>query len=128
MIVVRFELWSAITGKRTELARMMIANRDVSEDGKKADYECFTYRGRSEKALHQSMTDHLARGYKSGITRKGKVLAHPRLAEHVWNLVAKALAGMGYGSKTQLGAEAEANEFFAGFTGRDFCGDAVVGD
>lgn len=117
MIVVKVELWSAITGKRTELARMMIANRDQSEDGKKADYECFVYRGRSADALQTSMTGH-AQGYKNGITRKGKVLNHPRLAEHVWNLVAKALSGMGYGSKTQIGASEEGTEFFSEFRER----------
>jgi hypothetical protein len=91
MIVVRVELWSAITGDKTELARMVIDN--VGGDQKTGDYRCRTLRGRSADALDKALRK-LARG---GAQREGMVWGHPRLREHVWNLVAKALAGMGYG-------------------------------
>lgn len=84
MIVVRVELWSAITGAKTELARMHIAN--VGGDQNLGDYLVRTLRGRSAKALDNGK-----------VQREGKVLAHPRLAQHVWNLVAKALNNTGYG-------------------------------
>ncbi len=89
MIVVRLELWSAITHQRTEIARLMIAN--VGGDETRGDYDGAAYVGRSEAALHKAM---LA---DKPVSRRGKVMAHARLQEHVWNLVAKMLANMGYG-------------------------------
>lgn len=83
MIVVRVELWSARTGQRTELARMRIAN--VSGGGDLRDYEGVTFRGRSSQALD--------RGDPS---RSGRLLRFPSERLHVWNLVARMLAGMGY--------------------------------
>lgn len=88
MIVVKVELWSAITGDKTELARMVIDNRGGSRT--KGDYGVATMRGRDADTLHKAM---LARSH----TREGMVMGHPRLAEHVWNLVAKALTTMSYG-------------------------------
>lgn len=89
MIVVKVELHSAITGQRTELARMMIDN--IGGDTKVGDYRARTYRGRSEQTLDQAMRN-------GTTTREGRVLGHRRLALHVWHLVAKALTGMGYGA------------------------------
>lgn len=85
MIIVRFELHSAITGEVTELARMRITNR---ADGTTSigNYDVCTFRGRNAAALDAGV-----------VQRKGEVLGHPRLAEHVWHLVAKALKNMGYG-------------------------------
>lgn len=88
MIVVKVELWSAITGERSEIARMTIDN--TGGDMTHGDYRVRTFRGRSEKALHNAMV-------KNTTQREGKVLQHPRLREHVWNLVAKALNNTGYG-------------------------------
>lgn len=88
MIVNRVELWSAITGDVSELARMTIDN--VGGTTQLGDYRTRTYRGRSTEALHNAML-------AETVQREGKVLRHPRLREHVWNLVAKALSGMGYG-------------------------------
>lgn len=97
MIIVKVELHSAVTGKTTELARMMIAN--VGGTDAKGNYECVTYRGKSKDALDKAqMAHHVSNGQK-GFTRTGEVKDHPRWAEHVWNLVAKALVGMGYGEK-----------------------------
>ena len=84
MIVVKVELHSAITGEITQIARMHIAN--VGGDRDYGNYSCATFRGRDAAEL--------ARFTKQ---REGRVANHPRLREHVWNLVAHALRGMGYG-------------------------------
>lgn len=89
MIIVKVELWSAVDGEKTELARMIIDN--VGGDLSHGDYRCRTLRGRSEEALDKAMVPPLA------VTREGEVHRHPRLREHVWNLVAKALRSMRYG-------------------------------
>lgn len=88
MIVVRVELWSARTHKITELARMRIAN--VGGSATTGDYESATYFGRGRDKLDKAMK-------ADRTTRKGMVEGHPRLREHVWHLVAKALRAMGYG-------------------------------
>lgn len=90
MIIVRVELWSAVTGERTELARAMIHNVGGSLDV--GDYEAETYRGRSSDALDAAMR-------ARQVTRRGKVTGHRRQALHVWHLVGKALASMGYGGQ-----------------------------
>ena len=92
MIVIKVELWSAITGSKQELARMVIDN--VGGDVNRGDYRTRTLRGRDEGALDRAM-----RSTPMGSTREGFVEGHPRLREHVWNLVAKALASMKYGEK-----------------------------
>ena len=91
MIVVRVELWSAISGQKTELARMVIDN--IGGDMNLGDYRCRSLRGRSAEALDKAMRKIDA----GGVSREGNVWGHPRLREHVWNLVAKALSGLGYG-------------------------------
>lgn len=84
MIVVRVELHSAITGQVTELARAHISN--IGGTNEIRDYECVTLRGRSTATLDRRIPQ-----------SHGKVLGHASLREHVWNLVTKALTGMGYG-------------------------------
>jgi hypothetical protein len=91
VIVIRVELWSAVNGGKTELARMVIDN--IGGTDQRGDYRTRTLRGRSEEALDRAMMTMSA----GGTQREGKVLGHARLREHVWNLVAKALTGMGYG-------------------------------
>lgn len=91
MIVVKVELWSAVSGEKTELARMVLDNQAVSDDGQKGDYRVRTFRGRNAKALTLSMVT-------NNVTRESKVVGHRRLALHVWHLVAKGLANMGYGN------------------------------
>lgn len=83
MIVVRVELWSARDGSRRELARMKICN--VGGVGNSRDYRGVTYRGRSTDALNAGV-----------VTREGKLTGFPSETLHVWNLVARMLAGMGY--------------------------------
>jgi hypothetical protein len=87
MIIVKVELWSAITGKHTELARMQIDN--IGGTQTRGDYHVATMRGRDEAALHLSM---LNKTY----THEAEVFNHPRLSQHVWKLVTKALAACGY--------------------------------
>ena len=89
MIVVRVELWSAINGHRTELARMSISNDGTGTDAV-CDYNGETLTGRSREALDSAM--------KMGrITRRGRVEGHRRHDLHIWHLVARMLATMGYG-------------------------------
>ncbi|MPT48016.1 MAG: hypothetical protein E2598_06295 [Sphingobium sp.] len=87
MIVIRVELWSAITGEKIEIARMNISNTGGTENI--GNYACETLRGRSTADLNRRI-----------VQRKGRVLSHPRLSQHVWHLVAKALTGMGYGGRS----------------------------
>lgn len=86
MIVIRVELWSAVTGEKTEIARAHICNTGGTL--KHGDYQAETYRGRSARTLSHLM-----------VQRQGTVRNHPRLSQHVWNLVAKALKSMGYGDE-----------------------------
>lgn len=86
MIVVRVELWSARTGDVTELARMHIANIGGTDTIR--NYAAATLRGRSAADLDRNV-----------VQRKCQVLGHASLSQHVWNLVAKALSGMGYGGR-----------------------------
>lgn len=90
MIVVKVELWSAVTGEKSELARMIIDN--IGGTYRIGNYRTRTLRGRSKNALERAMSD-----IPMNVTREGRVMRHPRLREHIWNLVAKGLVGMGYG-------------------------------
>jgi hypothetical protein len=87
MIIVRVELYSAVTGEVTELARMGIHN--IGGSVEKRNYGVMTWRGRSKRALDRAMTSAL-------VTRKGEVKDHPSEAVHIWYLVAKALRACGY--------------------------------
>ena len=86
MLVIRVELHSAITRKVTEIARMNICN--IGGTSTRGDYHGETFRGRDRKTLDCGT-----------VSRAAEVFNHPRLAQHVWNLVAKMLAAMGYGEK-----------------------------
>lgn len=90
MLVVRVELWSAVTGEITEIARATICN--VGGTTTLGDYEGATYRGRNAATLEAAM--------RRGTTVKtGTVTKHRRLDLHVWHLVAKTLEAMGYGAR-----------------------------
>lgn len=91
MIVVKVELWSAVDGQKTELARMVVDN--IGGTKHRGDYRCRTLRGRDEDSLERAMRSLPETGFQ----RHGKVTGHPRLREHVWNLVAKALRALDYG-------------------------------
>lgn len=83
MIVIRVELWSARTGRKTEIARAHLCN--VSGVGRRRSYEFTTFRGRSAEALA-----------KREVQRKAKVTDFPAEEVHVWNLVRLALSNAGY--------------------------------
>jgi hypothetical protein len=89
MIVVRVELHSAVNSQITELARMQICNDGTHPNPRNGNYFCRTLRGRSKAQFDNS----------PAVTRSGGVHDHPRLSEHVWNLVAKCLYSMRYGQK-----------------------------
>ena len=97
MIIVRVELWSAVSGDRTELARMVIDNTGGTNH--RRNYRCRTLKGRCTAALNGAMKSLPING--KGVQREGAVAGHPSLREHVWNLVAKALASMDYGDRPQ---------------------------
>lgn len=88
MIIVKVELHSEINGSVRELARMEIANDgDLSVDNiNRGNYIVRALRGRSKESLDKRVAQ-----------RTGFVKNHARLAEHVWNLVAKALKVLKYG-------------------------------
>lgn len=88
MLVVRVELWSARTGKCTEIARMDIAN--VGGTDERGDYRVRTIRGRDKVTLDENWK-------RSVFTRGGSVRNYPRQRLHVWHLVALALKSCGYG-------------------------------
>jgi hypothetical protein len=96
MLVVKVELHSSITGQTTELARMTVCNT-AGGTRTRGDYAVATMRGRDVEALATNMIAWHCLEKESAITRKGAVLNHARLQEHVWNLVAKALKAMNYG-------------------------------
>ena len=85
MIVVRVELWSAITGEKRELARMHISN-DGTGTLARRNYEGTTFRGRSTRDLDRLTA-----------SKAGRLTDFPSQQLHIWNLVARMLAKMGYG-------------------------------
>jgi hypothetical protein len=92
MIVVKVELWSAIDGSRKELARAVIDN--IGGTNTHGNYRARAMRGRDEEALQTNMISVLQKQSKP--IHEGEVLNHPRLSQHVWNLVARSLTAMGY--------------------------------
>lgn len=87
MIVVRVELWSAITGDKTELARMHIANDGEATvaNPRLGTYVGESFVGRDSKALARCT-----------VSKRGRVENWRRADFHVWNLVAAMLASMGH--------------------------------
>lgn len=74
MIIVRIELHSAITGRVTEIGRMVIHNLAT---------------GTRERGNYGVRL--MRRGTKDITQREGTVEGHARLSAPVWKLVAKAL-------------------------------------
>lgn len=79
MIIVKVELWSAITGKITEIGRMRISNEGTSSNPRRGDYKVKLMR----------------RGNGTKVQREGEVKNHARLSKSIWTLVSKALASVG---------------------------------
>lgn len=92
MLVIRVELWSAITGENSEIARMIISNDGTSRGPEMGSYNVCTLRGSSRERFDESMKP------GSGVLpqKSGRVEGYPRKALPVWDLVARALASMGY--------------------------------
>lgn len=87
MIVVRVELWSAVTGERKEIGRMHICNDGHAsmKNIRRGAYNGMTFVGRDAEALDRRQ-----------ISKTGRVEDYPRLDLHVWNLVSRMLVAMGY--------------------------------
>jgi hypothetical protein len=98
MIVVRVELWSAISGKVTDLGTVCIDNTGVSQKGTRGDYRARSYRKGTWKRfggyLHPRQAWALVRNTKP--SRTGEVTNHPRKSAPIWSLVRKALESMDY--------------------------------
>jgi hypothetical protein len=87
LIVVRVELWSAVTGKKTEIARLDISN--IGGSLHRGNYKMRVYRGRNKETLDAAMK-------KQKLTREAVTENYPRLTKHVWNLVTRLLVTAGY--------------------------------
>lgn len=85
MLVVRVEMWSAVTGEKSEIARMHIVN-DATGTKHCGNYVGYAFRGRTTKALDELVAQ-----------RTGRVNHFPRLRSHVWNLLVEMLVRMDYG-------------------------------
>ena len=83
MIIVSVSLLSAVTGEHTELGRVYISNEGGTRT--QGSYMVEVLRGRSSEDFA-----------KRTVLKVGHVEKHPRLSQHVWNLVAKALHQVGY--------------------------------
>lgn len=85
MIIVTVELDSAVTGQRTELAKMAIANDGTSQSPTVGHYEVRV--GRKGQTLKQLW---------NAPQRRGQVKHWPRQSKHVWYLIVRALEEAGY--------------------------------
>lgn len=87
MLVVKIELWSAVTGKVEEIGRMYIGN-DGTARGKRGNYDVKVTRKGSEKSTGWKTF----RGWKNvKATRTGRVEDYPRSSYNVWRLITRAL-------------------------------------
>lgn len=92
MIIVSVLLKSAIDGRTEELARMEICNMGTGTN-QRGNYSAETLRGRSTADFAKRTRQRIA-----------YVNNHPRLREHVWNLVAKCLRSLRYGDDSDHSA------------------------
>jgi len=89
MLVVRVELHSAVTGKVTEIARMLLFN-DGTGTRDTGNYKGKVVRGDTEEHMAPAVI------YQRKSLREGEVKDYPRLKLHVWNLVTRMLTSMKY--------------------------------
>lgn len=82
MIVVKVELWSARTGEKTELGRMMLANLGGKLGNRLADYGVKVLRKGDQSESWDTRVEP---------TRVGTVRNHPRLSLSIWRLILSAL-------------------------------------
>lgn len=83
MIVVKIELWSAITHRISEIGRMYIAN-DGSGSAERGDYKAVVCKRGNDKIPRPLDPA----GPQP--TRAGAIKDYPRLAYNVWRLIARA--------------------------------------
>ena len=86
MIVVRVELWSAITGAKHTLAEAYIAN-DGTGGASTGNYDAKFWKGDAPRGRAWAQI----KGH-----REGRVERYPRKAVAVWNLVRRAIEAAGY--------------------------------
>ena len=80
VIVIRVELWSARTGRKTTLGLMKMSNYGCNETGEVCDYHGEVMR----------------RPKFERVTREGHVEGHRRNTYTVWTLLRRMLEDMGY--------------------------------
>jgi hypothetical protein len=80
MIVIKVELHSAVTGRITQLGKMIIANDGKSYDPNIGSYDGVVLRKPDFKI----------------VTRMGRIESHKKHAETIWHLIGKMLSNMGY--------------------------------
>lgn len=90
MLVVRVEMHSAITGKTTEIARMIIAN-DGQGTPSRGSYWGVAAKGVTRGPMVPAAVVHASR-----TMARGEVKEYPRRSKHVWHLVTRMLTAMGY--------------------------------
>lgn len=95
MIVVRVELHSAVDGRTEELGCVVIAN--VGGTRTMGNYDAVALRKGREARTRAECALAVSGREEGPVTRRARVEGHPRLAQSVWSLVAKALRGMNYG-------------------------------
>lgn len=87
MIIVSVTLHSAVTGAKTELARMEICN-DETGTLQSRNYFLRILRGRSAEQFDRRV-----------VQRTGELRNWPAEQLHIWNLVAAGLHRLGYGAR-----------------------------
>lgn len=88
MIVVKIELHGAVTGKVTEIGRLLIGNDGSEAAQGRGNYDVKVLRKRARTlvaipAFHEWHTE--------PVTRTGRVENYPSRSYNVWRLVTKAL-------------------------------------
>lgn len=86
MIVVKIELHSAVTGRITEIGRMLIGNVGGTAD--RGDYDVKVLRRSNMPVDGEADFD---QWYDASVTREGTVKRYPRLSYNVWRPVIRAL-------------------------------------
>lgn len=88
MIVVKIELWSALTGKVSEIGRMYIAN-DASGDAARGNYDVAVCRkGNTHRPMFAG--EPTMAGLPAA-ARHGRVEDYPRRSYNVWRLISRAI-------------------------------------
>jgi len=89
MLVVKIEIHGAVSGRVSEIGRMLIGNVSSSY-GKRGDYAVKVLR-RRKQVLGPTDPKVMGQWKTAKVTRTGEVLNYPRLSYNVWRLVSRAL-------------------------------------